>query len=67
MDELTLSLYFGKRKKTKESGSRAHTATLHEPISPLIISFKREGRFHYFMIRVKEGQAADVTEQLSSK
>jgi putative ABC transport system permease protein len=42
-------------------------ATLHEPIAPLIISLEREGRFHYFMIRVKEGQAADVIEQLSSK
>jgi putative ABC transport system permease protein len=42
-------------------------ATLHEPIAPLIISLQREGRFHYFMIRVKEGQANNVIEQLSMK
>jgi len=42
-------------------------ATLHEPIAPLIISLEREGRFHYFMIRVKEGQANDVIEQLGTK
>jgi putative ABC transport system permease protein len=41
--------------------------TLHEPIAPLIISLEREGRFHYFMIRVKEGQASDVIEQLAKK
>jgi putative ABC transport system permease protein len=40
-------------------------ATLHEPIAPLIISLEREGRFHYLMIRVKEGQDADVIGQLS--
>jgi len=42
-------------------------ATLHEPISPLIITLQREGRFHYFMIRVKEGLADDIIEQLREK
>jgi putative ABC transport system permease protein len=42
-------------------------ATLHEPIAPLIIALERESRFHYFMIRVKEGQANDVIEQLAKK
>jgi putative ABC transport system permease protein len=42
-------------------------ATLHEPIAPLIISLEREGRFHYFMIRVKEGQSGDVINQLRAK
>ena len=42
-------------------------ATLHEPIAPLIIALERESRFHYLMIRVKEGQASDVIEQLAKK
>jgi putative ABC transport system permease protein len=42
-------------------------ATLHEPIAPLIISLQRESRFHYFMIRVKEGQINEVIEQLGMK
>ena len=42
-------------------------ATLHEPIAPLIISLEREGRFHYFLIRTKKGQANDVIEQLKMK
>jgi putative ABC transport system permease protein len=42
-------------------------ASLHEPIAPLIISLQREGRFHYFMIRVKEGEAAHVIDQLRMK
>ena len=42
-------------------------ATLHEPIAPLIIALEREDRFHFFMIRVKEGQANDVVNQLSRK
>ncbi|MFH0758455.1 MAG: ABC transporter permease [Bacteroidota bacterium] len=42
-------------------------ATLHEPVAPLILSLEREGRYHYFMIRAKEGQTNDVVEQLSKK
>ena len=42
-------------------------ASLHEPIAPLIISLQREGRFHYFMIRVKEGEAAHIIDQLRMK
>ena len=42
-------------------------ASLHEPIAPLIISLQREGRFHYFMIRVKEGEVRPVIDQLKMK
>ncbi len=42
-------------------------ATLHEPIAPLIISLEREERFHYFMIRAKEGQINNVIEPLKKK
>ena len=42
-------------------------ASLHEPITPLIISLQREGRFHYFMIRVKEGEVNHVIDQLRMK
>jgi len=42
-------------------------ATLHEPIAPLIIALEREGRFHYFMIRARDGMAGEVAEQLSRK
>ena len=42
-------------------------ATLHEPIAPLIISLQREDRFHYFLIRVKEGQAGNVIGQIRMK
>ena len=42
-------------------------ASLHEPIAPLIISLQREGRFHYFMIRVKEGEVSHVIDQVRVK
>jgi len=42
-------------------------ASLHEPIAPLIISLEREGRFHCFMIRTKEGEANEVVEQIKNK
>ncbi|MFO7933200.1 MAG: FtsX-like permease family protein [Bacteroidales bacterium] len=42
-------------------------ATLHEPIAPLIITLEREGRFHYLMMRIREGKAGDITGQLRAK
>jgi putative ABC transport system permease protein len=42
-------------------------ASLHEPITPLIISLQREGRFHYLMIRVKQGEVNQVIDQLKMK